>query len=145
MRKKCAYPQFYINCKVTVAGYDCSWNSFLMLWNIEWNAWYTLKCWQMWVSRLNTNFYLLWLQWSQLEFKVQVVVLGKLMGDILVCSYFLDLSVKVTVDPSVRAEWKAVVGLVLTNVVFVFHSITKTSYAGLAPCMEILQFLFYVK
>lgn len=44
-----------------------------------------------------------------------------------------------------RAERKAVVGLVLNNVVFVFHSIAKTSYAGLAPCIEILQFLFYVK
>lgn len=67
------------------------------------------------------------------------------MRDILDCSYFLVLSVKVTVEPSVRAEQKAVVGLVLNNVVFVFHSIAKTSYAGLAPCMEILQFLFYVK
>lgn len=67
------------------------------------------------------------------------------MRDILDCSYFLALSVKVTVEPSVRAERKAVVGLVLNNIVFVFHSIAKTSYAGLALCMEILQFLFYVK
>lgn len=67
------------------------------------------------------------------------------MRDILDCSYFLPLSVKVTVEPSVRAEQKAVVGLVLNNVVFVFHSIAKTSCAGLASCMEILQFLFYVK
>lgn len=43
-----------------------------------------------------------------------------------------------------RAERKVVAGLVLNNV-FVFRSIAKTSYAGLAPCMEILQFLFYVK
>lgn len=76
-----------------------------------------------------------------LRFKVILVVL---MRDILDCSYFLALSVKVTVEPSVRAERKVVVGLVLNNV-FVFHSIAKTSYAGLAPCMEILQFLFYVK
>lgn len=41
------------------------------------------------------------------------------MRDILDCSYFLALSVKVTVEPSVRAERKAVVGLVLTNIVFV--------------------------
>lgn len=68
------------------------------------------------------------------------------MRDILDCSYFLALSVKVTSEPSLRAEQKAVVGLVLTNIVLVFHSIAKTSYAGLlAPCMEILQFLFYVK
>lgn len=29
--EKCASPQFCIICKVTVAGYGCSRNSFLML------------------------------------------------------------------------------------------------------------------
>lgn len=44
-----------------------------------------------------------------LRFKVILVVL---MRDILDCSYFLALNVKVTVEPSVRAERKIVVGLV---------------------------------
>lgn len=63
------------------------------------------------------------------------------MGDVLDCSYLLALSVNWALSEG-RMKSYCWFGYKIT---WYLCSITKTSYAGLAPCMEIVPFLFYVK